>query len=159
MATIQGASITITPVDELLVDRLNEFVTGGGDTTGLMGRLGSRFVDNSKDRFSTQTDPDGVKWKALSPGYIKRKKRNQSLILTLNGYLRSLSHPQVLSPDTVAWGSNSLYAAIHNMGGNGSGRNGSMPKRQFLGISPADNAEALEIVQDWLHRKMHGLPD
>lgn len=34
-----------------------------------------------------------------------------------------------------------------------------MPKRQYLGVSAADNTEALEIIQDWLHRKLNGLPD
>lgn len=159
MATIHGASITITPVDEILVTRLREFVTNGGDTSPLMARLGEHFAASTQERFTTQTDPGGIPWKPLSQGYIKRKKKNQSLVLTLNGYLRRYIAPQVLSPSEVAWGSNRIYAAIHNMGGNGAGRNGSMPKRQFLGVSQQDNVEALAIVQDWLHRKLNGLPD
>lgn len=159
MATAKGASFTITPVDDILVTRLREFVASGGDTTPLMGRLGEAFVDSTQERFNTQTDPDGNPWKPLSPGYIKRKKKNQDLILTLNGYLRKYIAHQVLSANEVVWGSNRIYAAIHNWGGDGSGNNGTMPKRQYLGVSADDNTEAIAIVQDWLHRKLNGLPD
>lgn len=159
MATAKGASFIITPVDDILVTRLREFVASGGDTTELMGRLGSRFTDQTEDRFTTQTDPDGNAWKPLLPGYIKRKKKNKDLVLTLNAYLRRSIHPDVLSADTVAWGSNLIQAAIHNWGGDGTGKNATMPKRQFIGVSADDNTEALEIIQDWLHRKLNGLPD
>lgn len=159
MATVQGASITITPVNDLLVTRLREFVASGGDTTPLMGRMGEYFVDSTQQRFKDQVHPDGAPWAPLSPGYIKRKRKNQSLVLTFDGYLRRYIVHQVISPEEVSWGSNRIYAAIHNNGGDGTGKNGSMKRRQFLGISPADNAEALAIVQDWLHRKLNGLPD
>lgn len=163
MATAKGASVTISVADDILIRRLREFVAGGGDTRSLMGRLGSRFVDQTQDRFeaSNQTDPQGKKWKVLSPGYIKRKReqKHSDLTLVMRGYLQHYITSDVLSENEVVWGSNRVYAAIHNMGGDGTGRNGKMPKRQFLGVSHEDNEEALAIVQDWLHRKLKGLPD
>lgn len=158
MATTTGASVTISLKDEQLLVRL-ETVAQGLDTTPLMSRLGEYFQKSTQDRFTSQTDPAGAPWTPLSPGYIKRKKANAGLILTLNAYLRRGIHYQVLGPDTVAWGSNSVYAAIHNWGGDGTGINGTMPKRQFAGVSEADNTEVLETMQDWLHRKLNGLPD
>ena len=194
MATAKGASFTITPVDDILVTRLREFVASEGDTTPLMGRLGEYFVDSTQERFKTQTAPDGNAWKPLSPGYKKKKKKNQDLILTLNGYLRKYIAHQVLSANEVAWGSNRIYAAIQQWGGkidqaaqsrrmrfhsvNGktlfagkqhqnaserwverSAYQVEMPARPYLGVSADDNTEALAIVQDWLHRKLNGLPD
>ena len=158
MATVQGASVSVSLKDELLLQQLGQ-MERGPDTSPLMDRLGSYFQSSSQGRFKTQTDPDGNPWAPLSPGYIKRKKKNSNLILTLNAYLRRGIHYQVLSADTVVWGSNSVYAGIHNRGGDGTGRNGTMPKRQFVGVSPDDNAEAQEIVQDWYHRRLNGLPD
>ena len=158
MATLTGASISITTSDDQLLRNLQELAEAP-DTTPLMYRMGEYFQGSTQQRFTTQTDPQGLAWKPLSPGYIKRKKKNTSLILTLNAYLRRYILAQVLAADTVAWGSNRVYAAIHNAGGNGSGINGNMPQRQFLGVSDEDNAEVLAIVQDWLHRKMNGLPD
>ena len=161
MAVIKGASVTFTASDDTAVARLQEIASGQGlDTTTLMKRLGTYFEESTHRRFdSTQTDPQGEKWKPLSPGYIKRKKKNEDRILWLNSYLRNSVHMDEPTRDTVVWGSNSVYAAIHNLGGNGTGKNGSMPQRQFLGISAADEAEALDIARDWLHRKIHGLPD
>ncbi|WP_269075745.1 phage virion morphogenesis protein [Comamonas koreensis] len=157
MATAQGASVSISLTDTALQERLQ--AVPGLDTTPLMSRLGEYFQKSTQDRFKTQTDPDGNAWAPLSPGYLKRKKQNSNLILTLNAYLRRGIHYQVQSAVMVAWGSNSLYAAIHNAGGNGTGINGKMKKRQFAGLSAADNAEALDIVQDWYHRRLNGLPD
>ena len=158
MATTQGASVTISLKDTSLLGQLGQMAQGP-DTTPLMSRLGEYFQKSTQDRFNTQTDPDGYPWAPLSPGYIKRKKYNSNRILTLRAYLRRGIHYQVLSADTVAWGSNSVYAAIHNSGGDGAGKNGTMPKRQFAGVSAADNTEALAIVQDWYHRRLNGLPE
>ena len=155
-----GASVTLTANDDSAVAHLRAMATGQGlDTTTLMDRLGAYFQESSQQRFTTQTDPQGQAWAPLSPGYLKRKRKNTGLILTLNAYLRRGIHYQVQDKTTVVWGSNSVYAAIHNLGGGGAGKNGSMPQRQYLGISAADDAEALEIARDWLHRKIHGLPD
>ena len=153
-----GASVTITPADNAALAQL-QGLASGVDATSLMHRLGEYFQESTQKRFDTQTDPQGVAWAPLSKGYIKRKKKNKALVLTLNAYLRREIHDQVLGQDTVAWGSNSVYAAIHNLGGDGTGHNASMPQRQFLGISTVDEAEALEISRDWIHRKIHGLPD
>lgn len=160
MATLTGASISITASDDLLLRNLQELAEAP-DTTPLMYRMGEYFWGSTRKRFdrNEQKSPQGVPWKPLSPGYLKRKKKHKDLILTFNAYLRNSIHPDVLAPDTVAWGSNLVKAAIHNAGGNGSGINGNMPQRQFLGVSDEDNAEVLAIVQDWLHRKMNGLPD
>ena len=158
MATITGASVTITATDDTLRSQLQQ-LADNIDTTPLMHQLGTYFQASTRERFKTLTDPQGQRWAPLSPGYFKRKKNNQSLILTLRGKLVGLIRYQPLSPTSVAWGSDRPYAAIHNLGGDGTGRNGNMPQRQFLGVSNADNAEALEIVQDWVHRRIHGLPD
>lgn len=157
MTTVTGASVRITADNTQMLEGLRSLAEA--DTTPLMSRLGEHFQGSTQERFTSQTDPQGVPWAPLSPGYIQRKKKNQSLILTLNAYLRRGVHYQVLSPTSVAWGSNSVYAAIHNLGGDGSGKNGGMPQRQFVGISDTDNTEVLAIVQDWLHRKIHGLPE
>lgn len=194
MATVQGARVTITPTDDVLVSRLREFAEGGGDTRPLMSRMGQYFVSSTQDRFKSQTDPDGNAWAPLSPGYLRRKKQNKDKILTLRGYLRRFIASQVLAPNEVSWGSNRIYAAIQQHGGTiaqapqsrltrfrtvggrtqfakkshkraaerwveRGGYDVKIPARPFLGVSAADNAEVIALVQDWLHRRMNGLPD
>lgn len=193
MTTLTGASISITASDDQLLRNLQELAEAP-DTTPLMYRMGEYFQSSTQQRFITQTDPQGGAWKPLSPGYIKRKKTNTNLILTLNAYLRRDIHYQVEASDSVAWGSNRVYAAIHQWGGTidqaaqsrrqrfhlvdgktrFAGRQQEnaterwvernayqveIPARPYLGVSAADNDEVLAIVQDWLHRKMNGLPD
>ncbi len=193
MTTQTGASISITASDDQLLRNLQD-LADAPDTTPLMYRMGEYFQDSTQQRFATQTDPQGQAWKPLSPGYLKRKKQNASLILTLNAYLRRDIHYQVLESDTVAWGSNRVYAAIHQEGGtidqaaqsrrqrfhlvdgktrfagnrheNATerwvGRSAyqvEIPARPYLGVSASDNDEVLAIVQDWLHRRLNGLPD
>ena len=194
MPTPNGASLTISLKDRQLLVRLDD-VAKGADTKPLMSRFGEYFQKGTQDRFTTQTAPDGNAWAPLSPGYLKRKKKNSTLILTLNAYLRRSIHYQVLGSDTVAWGSNLVYAAIHQNGGtiaqapqsrltrfrDVGGRtqfaknrhkkgvterwvtrgayDAQMPARPYLGVSEADDAEVLEMVQDWYHRRLNGLPD
>ncbi|WP_430318053.1 phage virion morphogenesis protein [Pseudomonas nitroreducens] len=67
-------------------------------------------------RFETKTAPDGTPWQALSPAYLKRKKKNQDKILVLDGYLRNELRYQS-SENELLVGSNRPYAAIHHFGG------------------------------------------
>lgn len=67
-------------------------------------------------RFESQTEPDGTPWQPLSPAYQKRKRKNQDKILTLDGYLKNTLRYQV-SDNELAVGSNRIYAAIHQFGG------------------------------------------
>ena len=194
MATQSGANLSISLKDRELLVRLDE-VAKGADTKSMMSRFGEYFQKSTQDRFASQAGPDGNPWAPLSPGYLNRKKKNSTLILTLNAYLRRSIRYQVLASDTVAWGTNMEYAAIHQFGGTiaqapqsrltrfrevgGSTQfakkrhtkgvsekwvergayEAQMPARPYLGVSDADNTEALAIVQDWYHRRLNGLPD
>lgn len=160
MSKVVGAHVVFSVSDDSAIKALHELAQGQ-DTRPLMNQFREYFWGSTRKRFDTQIDPQGDPWKVLSTGWIKYKEDNgyASTRLSMRNYLRKEINSDVLSPTEVVWGSNRAYAAIHNMGGNGVGRNGKMPKRQFLGVSAADEAEALEIARDWLHRKIHGLPD
>lgn len=67
-------------------------------------------------RFESQSAPDGTPWQPLSPSYQKRKRKNQNKILVLDGYLKNTLRYQV-SDNELAVGSNRVYAAIHQFGG------------------------------------------
>lgn len=67
-------------------------------------------------RFESKTAPDGTPWQALSPAYLKRKRKNQDKILVLDGYLKNTLRYQA-NENEMAVGSNRPYAAIHQFGG------------------------------------------
>jgi phage virion morphogenesis protein len=113
-----GAHITTTIDDAQARAALERHADPG--TANLMPRLGEYLERSTKDRFKTQTAPDGRKWEDFAPlkeRYKRRKKYNKDKILTLRGYLRSQIRHQVLAADKVAVGTNTKYAGVHQEGG------------------------------------------
>ena len=87
------------------------------NTTPLLARIGEYLQDSSRDRFKSQSGPDGTAWQPLQPRYQRRKKQNKDKILTLRGYLRGYIHWQADGDDAVLVGTNSKYGGIHQRGG------------------------------------------
>jgi len=110
-----GTYIAITVDDaqaQAMLARLGE-----PGTDDLMPRLGEYLQASTEKRFKTQTAPDGTAWAPLQPRYARRKKYAKDKILTLRGYLRGGIHYQVTGAAEVEVGSNTKYAAIHQLGG------------------------------------------
>lgn len=110
-----GTHLTIAVDDaqaRAMLERLGE-----PGTQDLMPRLGEYLQASTQKRFKTQTAPDGTAWAPLQPRYARRKKYAKDKILTLRGYLRGGIHYQVTGAAEVEVGSNTKYAAIHQLGG------------------------------------------
>lgn len=110
-----GTHITFTVDDADLQEMLQH--QSKADTGRLAPRLGEYLQDSTKDRFKSQTAPDGTPWAPLKRATVKRKKYNPDKILTLRGYLRGGIRWQALDDNSVQVGSNLEYAAIHQDGG------------------------------------------
>lgn len=132
----------------------------------LLAELGEYALRTTRDRFKSQTAPDGTAWNALAPWYQREKRRNKNRILTLNGYLRGQMAVQV-NEKSVQVGSNLPYAAVHQFGATIRPVNAKMlyfsghvaksvtiPARPYLGLSDVDRNEIVERTQDWLQRQM-----
>ncbi|MBI1626958.1 phage virion morphogenesis protein [Comamonas suwonensis] len=111
-----GANLTIDTVitGPDVLARMDEAM---GNTAPLLARIGEYLQDATRDRFKTQSGPDGSAWQALQPRYQRRKKQNKDKILTLRGYLRGQIHWQPDGDDAVRVGTNAKYGAIHQFGG------------------------------------------
>lgn len=123
-----GTHITFTVDDARLramLERQSQPETGtlaGRDT--LAARIGERLVESTRQRFKTQTAPDGTPWTPLKPATIRRKVKNPDKILTLQGYLGGNAGGggqgprwQPIDDNTVEVGVNAKYGAIHQFGG------------------------------------------
>jgi len=123
------------------------------DTRSLMEQLGEYLWHSTRERFKTQTAPDGDTWQVLSPHTAERKKYNPRKILTESGALRNNISHKVLGNTSVQVGSNSVYAAMHQFGGTTSPKsmmpNQPIPARPFLGLSHADRHEIQDIIATW----------
>lgn len=107
--------------------------------------IGEALLNSTRERFTTQTAPDGSPWAPLSPDYKKRKKKHSDLILTLNGYLRGTLDYSA-TKDELRLGSPLEYAAAQHFGD----PEINMPSREFLGLSGDDNVMILDALEDWL---------
>lgn len=110
-----GTHLTIAVDDAQALAMLARI--GEPGTDDLMPRLGEYLQASTQKRFKTQTAPDGTAWAPLQPRYARRKKYAKDKILTLRGYLRGGIHYQVTGSAEVEVGSNTKYAAIHQLGG------------------------------------------
>lgn len=113
--------------------------------------IGEMLLLSHFERWGRQESPDGTPWAPLSEDYRKRKPRNQDHILRLYDQLRDTLAYQA-SPSELLFGSNRVYAAIHQFGG----RPGMSPAlaaieaRPFLGIGDDDQASILDILEQYL---------
>lgn len=87
-----------------------------GNPEPLLRDMGEYLLIAHDTRFASQSAPDGTPWQALSPSYLRRKRKNQDKILRLDGYLANTLRYQV-SGGELLFGSDRPYAAIHQFGG------------------------------------------
>jgi len=112
-----GASITIT---DTATQGLALVIRISRKPTAMMRDIGGYVLFSTQRRFETQTGPDGVQWKSLSPRTAKaragRKVRGTDHILRQS--VRLYNSLTMRSDDTTAQvGTNVEYAAIHQFGG------------------------------------------
>ena len=68
-----GVIVKITNKDVL--ERLKILQKKIGDLEPFFKNAGEVLLENTKQRFTDETSPDGKKWKELSPVYKKTEKR------------------------------------------------------------------------------------
>lgn len=125
----------------------------------LMETLASYGVSSTQERFIQKRGPDGQTWKTAGRG-------GQTLRDT-GRLFQSLSSRA--TEKSAEWGTNVIYAAIHQFGGVIKSKTGkklvfmglkgmvsvsqvTMPARPYLGINGEDRAEISNLIQDWMGR-------
>jgi len=129
---------------------LRRLETAGTDLSPALKDIGEALLLSTEERFDNQVDPDGRPWKPLRPRYRKRKKHPKILTETTN--LRGRIVWQLV-PGGVEIGTDVVYAAIHQLGGQ-AGRKlaAEIPARPYLGFSAEDQNSMLEIMRAHLEK-------
>ena len=114
-----------------------------------MAEIGSLLESSTLYRFEREREPSGKPWLASA-----RAVAEGGQTLTDSGRLRaSITHNVTDGGRAVEVGSNLIYAAIHQFGGQaGRGRKVTIPARPFLGIGRRDRDGILRIVGRALER-------
>lgn len=133
----------------------------GGNPQPLLEDIAFWGENSTRERFREQRDPSGQQWKPSL-----RVQTTGGKTLTKDGHLGD-SITSAADRRSAQWGTNRIYAAIHQFGGvikaKGTGglrfkigerwsnkRQVTIPKRAFLGLSTADERDILDLVSDHL---------
>ncbi len=131
-----------------VLDVFEQLKQAGQDLRPVWDDIGAYFASETEERFLTGTAPDGTAWEPS-----QRALNESGTTLVDHSHLRD-SFTWTADPDSFEFGTNVIYAGIHQKGGK-TGRNHSveMPVREILPeeLHPEDEAEILNIVN--LHLK------
>lgn len=135
---------------------------------GLFDAIGMALVSSTQNRFETETDPTGNPW----PESLRKTMFGGRTLTDTAALVQSITHEA--TDNSVAVGTNLIYAAIHQMGGTikakepissftkgglrfkGPGgawvrkNEVTIPQRAFLGLDADDENEIRAICADWL---------
>lgn len=151
-----GFEVTID--DKQIAAAIKRFMHFGGNSGEMMRDIATLGENTTRERFRTETAPDGSKWKPSLRAQLHGGKT-----LTLDGHLSGSVSSQS-GAGFAEWGVNRIYAAIHQFGGTikaktdkglrfktpGGGfatkKEVSIPARPYLGVSARDEGEILDII-------------
>ena len=165
-----GVTIRVTIDDSEVVAALDRLAAAGRDLTPAMRDVGEHLLNSVRERFRTETAPDGAPWAPLTAATRAKKPRNKGRILTQDGYLRGNLAYRADS-DSVEVGSPSIYAGTHQFGApagsfgeTSAGRPipwGDIPARPFLvdaegALAPDDEAAVRDILLKHLTGAVEG---
>ncbi|MBZ4022188.1 phage virion morphogenesis protein [Rhodobacter sp. TJ_12] len=120
-----GISIQVELQDLAARETLGDLLARMDNRHPFYASVGERLLSSTRDRFESETDPNGAPWTPLAPRTIKQRQKRGQLPLTI---LRSNSKGMagsslagsinyIASAEDVRIGSPKVYAAIHQLGG------------------------------------------
>lgn len=128
----------------------------------LMDQIGAYGEESTVHRFETGVDPQGQAW----PESYRAKREGGKTLDDSSRLKGSISH--LATADSAEWGTNVIYAGVHQFGRTIRPKDGGrlnfnipglgwrsaaevvMPKREFLGLDADDEAEIGAIVADYI---------
>jgi len=122
------AGVHVEINDTAIVNALNRLLESGGNLTPAFQEFGDFMESELQEQFQDSKDAYGFPW---SPSKRAQNEANAKTLVE-HGHLRDSFHPVVTS-ETLIFGSNAVYAAIHQFGGE-TGRNHktTLPARPML---------------------------
>lgn len=115
------------------------------DLRPVLREIGAALVTSTRHRFETQRAPDGDTW----PPSAAALAEGRATLRRTARLFKSITF--AVHPAAVEVGTNVIYAAPHQFGGDvGRGHAVELVPRPFLGFDRDDRIETLEIINDYL---------
>lgn len=156
------------------IERLFAQVTAHlADPRLLMQDIGEQQIAATRARFLAGLAPDGSVWAPKSPATLAAQAARGAPVddrpLIAGGTLhRTLNYQVSADGQSVAIGSNQIYAAVQHFGAakgafgtDTRGRSipwGDIPARPYLGLSDQDRTDIAAIITEWLESALSGSP-
>lgn len=147
--TIEHNSAAVSEVLRQLSEQLS-------DLTDPMQQIAAVMADATEEALELEADPaTGEPWEELSDNYLKANPKRvggKMLQLSAGGLVSSITTDH--GPTFAQIGSNKIYAAIHQFGGEDDMAPGpaAIPARPYLGLTADHETEILDILQQYLAR-------
>jgi phage virion morphogenesis protein len=146
-------SIEIRIDNKEMQDYLVQLAEKTSDMRPLMRNIAGIMADSVEKNFQEQGRP---KWQQLAKSTIEQRIRINKwpgMILQLSQGGLASSITSHYDENSAVVGTNKVYAAIHQFGGN-AGRNKKVeiPARPYLQLGDKENAEILTEVQEYLQK-------
>lgn len=161
-----GVTLRFTFDDSEAMAELDGLIARGSDLAAPLDEIGQDMVSITVRAFEESRSPEGTAWQPSAAAVAEGRKtlidRGQR-----GGLMGSQSY--VVGPRGATYGTNIVYAAIHQLGGaiSHAGRRGTsdagtgfgqalaeatvvLPARPFIGRSDADQARWADILADYL---------
>lgn len=155
-------------LSEDISDGLARLIAAGADMTPAMKEIAVYLSAETKERFETETDPDGRPW---IPS--ERVRANGGQTLTLDSFLRGSIREDwgrdYAAAGPEASGPSAVYAAIHQFGGTIRPQSGralktphgprasvNIPARPYVGFGPDDGPEIEDILSGHIRDAWEG---
>lgn len=124
------------------------------DLEDLANDIGQLVRDATQARISEEKRaPDGAVWAPWSPRHARTREPRHSLLVQDN--FLQVSIDNYTTGTTVRVGTNLVYGAIHQFGGQaGRGRKATIPARPYLGLSDGDRTAIAALVADTLEGRL-----
>jgi len=116
---MSGALITGKIEDRGVLEKLAAIRARTENMRPVWADIGQIILESIQRNFREHRAPDGTPWQPVSAAYARWKSskgKSPGNILNLKGLLQKLIHTTVAS-DSVTIGTNVVYAAIHQFGG------------------------------------------
>lgn len=152
---------------ETVIEALERLRRSAEDLTEPLSQIGHMLAENTRLRFHDGRAPDKMPWAPLSDTTLQgRRKGRRSRAPTAQALrdtgvlMNSITYQA--GRNEVVVGTSVVYAPTHQFGAlrGAYGRTrrgapipwGDIPARPFLGLSPEDKDEAVEILQDYFRQ-------
>jgi len=148
---VSGTGIRVDDADLLrLCDRLNQLASlTDRDLIPLLRDAGALVESQTRRRIEDEEGaPDSTPWEPWSARYLNTRHDNQQILIGEGDLLDSITWE--LTGDGVEIGTNLIYGAIHQFGGEAVGI--PIPERPYLGLSPDNMDELEQLTTEFFNR-------